>query len=258
MQISAKDKSPIISSLSKHKGSNTCILLGSGPSINNISDSHWERLKRHDLWTVNNWVYHPTVVPDFYHVETKWYGYEILKRRFDEKNILYRDCRFIFPWRKTITLKDETKHRLKDVVFDGASKYEYRMQKRDPKRTHKVFSANYNFHPRLITKSYDMSLTSVFEMIYRMGYQRIVTFGVDLNNSLYFWTNRPECGKVHHQTNKEHEGKNPDLPHATHRILHFILDFNSRHMKPHGREICCGHENSALSDYLRILRPEEL
>ena len=59
----------------KYKNSDTAVFLGSGQSINNISMQEWVVINKNcDLWTVNNWVYHPFVVPDFYMVESKWYG----------------------------------------------------------------------------------------------------------------------------------------------------------------------------------------
>lgn len=237
--------------------SDTCVFLGSGRSINNVTDEQWAALRRFDLWTVNNWVYHPTLVPHFYHVEAKHYNYEILQRRFAQKKKLYRHVNFIFPRGKTILVNGK-RRLLHAVVFPGAKKFDYAMTGRDMKRTHAVFSAKYEMDPDILTKSYDMSVTAIFELLYKLGYKRIVTFGVDLRDSFYFWTGRPECGEVHHQTNKAHEGKDPNEPHATARILNFIIDFNFRWMRPNGREICVGHEDTALYPYLRLRRPENL
>lgn len=254
-----REESLIIKALIDYKKSDTCVLLGCGRSINNITDKQWTSLQRHDLWAVNNWVYHPSIVPDFYHIEAKHYDYALMKRRLYEKRDLYKDVKFIFPIGKTIKQENGVRLPLKDVVFEDSIIFEYGMQSRDSKRTHKVFNAHYKFHMAIITKSYDMSMTAIIEMIYRLGYHRIVMFGIELNNSYYFWTgNDPKYGEVHHQSNKSHEGKNPDEPHATHRILHFILDFNSRWMQPEGKEICIGHRDTVLNEYLRYLKPEEL
>ena len=237
--------------LKKHRRTESCVFLGSGSSINRISNKMWGWIQSHDIWTVNNWVYHPKIIPNFYHIESKWYDYYILKRRFEEKKKKYTDCNFIFPKDKFIRMKDNTRELLSDIVFLGAKKFTYKMQSRDPKRTHKIFTANYKINPEVFTKSYDMSLTMLFEMMYKFGYVNIILFGVDLFNSYYFWTGRPECGEVHHQTNKSHEGKDPKLPHATHRIKDFIIDFNNRWMKPEKREIFVGHKDTELFGYLR-------
>lgn len=240
--------------LKKFKKSDTCVFLGSGSSINKITPAQWHWIQSQDVWTVNNWVYHPKIVPNFYHIESKWYDYYILKRRFEEKKKQYADCNFIFPAGKYIRMKDDRRELLSDIVFKGAKKFTYKAQARDPKRTHDILTANYKMHPSLLTKSYDMSVTLMFEMMFKFGYKEITLFGIDLYNSYYFWTNRPECGEVHHQTNKAHEGKDPKLPHATARIMQFIVDFNKRWMKKNKKEIFIGHEDTALNGYLRLKR----
>lgn len=241
--------------LKKFKKSETCVFLGSGSSINRITPKQWGWILSQDVWTVNNWVYHPTIVPNFYHIESKWYDYWILHRRFEEKKKRYENCNFIFPDRKYIRFRDGSREKLSDIVFKGAKKFTYNMIARDPKRTHEMFNANYKMKSNALTKSYDMSVTLLFEMMYRFGYVEITLFGVDLYNSYYFWTGRPDCGEVHHQTNKAHEGKDPKLPHATAQIFQFIVDFNHRWMKPNKKEIFIGHEDTTLNGYLRLKKP---
>lgn len=227
------------------KSSSRCVFLGSGSSINRVTPEQWKRLLCFDKWTVNNWVYHPFIVPDFYHVEVKYYNYRLIQRRLFDKQDAYRDTHFIFQNGKTIKV-DGQRLPLHEVAFEGADKYRYYVQSRDPHRTHKKFNADYA-PDKIITKSYDMSLTSVFEMMWRVGYKEVILCGVDLNNSLYFWTGGdPIYGEVHHQTNKAHENRPPESPHATHRITDFIVDFNRRWMKPHGRNMYVINEDSAL------------
>lgn len=248
-----------IQQLSTHKKSNIAVLLGSGKSINDITDDAWDIIKTCDTWAVNNWVYHPTFVPDFYHVETKWYGYDIMKRRFEEKKEQYKNTIFIFPKGKTIKMKDGRKEKLHEVVPQGSIKYHYPMIGRDNKRTDRVFNANYVMHPAVITKSYDMSMTSIFELLYRSKYDKIITFGIDLNDSFYFWTGGDKkYGEVHHQTNKAHENKPPERPHATQKIQDFVFDFNNRWMIPNGKEIFVGNKDSDLCKGLRHTTMQEL
>lgn len=236
------------------KKSDQAVFLGSGPSINTITDEQWNKIiLEYDAWTVNNWVYHPWFVPDFYHIEVKWYDYELMQKRLLEKKDQYADVNFIFPMNKTIGMQDGRRLPLHEVAFEGARKYHYAMRGRDHKRTHDPFNADYKMHPRVLTKSYDMSLTALFELLYKMGYKRIVLFGVDLDNSRYFWTGGdPIYGQVHHQTNKAHEGKDPNLPHNTHRIAEFIVDFQYRWMRPANRSIVVGHKKTALYGKLRM------
>jgi hypothetical protein len=241
--------------------SNTAIFLGSGSSINEITPEQWDVLKRFDLWTVNNWVYHPAIVPHFYHIEVKHYNYKLIQKRLKEKRYLYRDVNFIFPKDKTIRLLSRKgNHYIRDVAKGFKNIFEYRGLVRNPKRTHNPFNANYIPDPVRLTKSYDMSLTAVFELMWKMNYERIVTFGIDLRDSYYFWTGGDtKYGKVHHQTNKAHENKPPAQPHATFLVKDFLIDFNRRWFRRHKKEgIFVGHISTALYPEIPWKKVEEL
>jgi hypothetical protein len=214
----------------------------------------WIRIiNNFDIWTVNNWVYHPSVVPDFYHIECKWYNYQLMQRRFLEKRKMYANVNFIFPWRKTVKMKDKSILPLHQVAPPECRKFHYRARARDIRRTHPVFTADYKPTIKAVTKSYDMSMTSVLEMMFHFGYRDIILFGVDLKDSRYFWGDGdPKWGEVHHKSNKEHEGKDPNEPHATHRIKDFIVDFHRRHCEPNGRGIYVGHKDTALYPDLEL------
>jgi hypothetical protein len=230
----------------------TAVLLGSGSSIRNITDDQWHAIGQYDTWTTNNWVYHPFFVPKYYMVETKWYGYDILQRRFKQKWELYKDTHFLFGYGKRIRMQDGRRPYLRDVVPRDAKRWEYTAIPRDAKRTHQPFTAEYTPKDHSLTKSYDMSMTLMFELLYKMGYEEVVLFGIDLHDSYYFWSGgEKQYGEVHHHTNKEHEGKDPKAPHATHRIADFIFDFHERWMVPTKRNIFVGHQNTMLFPRLK-------
>ena len=156
------------------KKSDTCVLLGSGPSICDISEKEWEVLGKVDTCALNNWVYHPTFVPNFYFIEVKWYNYDLIKRRLAEKFEEYKKVVFLFPKGKgirnpntNITLP------LKNVAEGFPTRIEYNIASRDRKRTHEIYTANYAIKTSKFTKSYDISITCVFEFLFRMGYKKI-------------------------------------------------------------------------------------
>lgn len=237
----------LILSLSTYKYSDTAAILGSGKSINSISCDAWAKIIIScDTWAVNNWVYHPYVVPDFYMFETKAYAYDLLKKRLKEKSYEYRSTKFLVPHNKLIKGRP-----LIDVIPSGHYAFEV-PQKRRGDRADARYTADYPFCTNLLTKSYDMSVTVLFELLYRLGYKRVVTFGIDLNDSLYFWSSgHTKYGEVHHLWNKQHEDRDPCSPHSTYRIKEFIDDFNTRHFIPNGNEIFVGHKNTALFPDLR-------
>lgn len=212
-------------------------LLGSGPSINEITSVQWKRLQqRTDLWAMNNWIYHPDIVPDTYVIETKWYGYDLLKRRLAERRDDYADVDFVFQRDKQIRMKDGTCRFIRDVVWPEANVYEFDIITRDPKRSCFLTDANYKRHPNALTKSYDISLTHVLELIRRVGYSTIILAGIDLYDSRYFWSDGdPKWGEVHHITNKAHEGRNPSEPHNTAMVTGYIVDFSDKLWAAGGR-----------------------
>ena len=53
---------------SERKNSDEAVILGSGPSINDLDEKY---LKGKDIWTSNMWYFHPTIIPDFWHMEIK-------------------------------------------------------------------------------------------------------------------------------------------------------------------------------------------
>jgi hypothetical protein len=232
-----------VSALSNHKKSDVAVFLGSGQSINAMTPEQWEVIHACDKWTVNNWCYHPTVVPHFYHVELKAYDFGIVQGRLLEKRKEYRNVKFLIPGNKP---------KLANAIPPECEVFTYDFRARSTKHSKfldpKDIDANYVIDPKILTKSYDNSITLVIELMYKMGYRAVYLYGVDLQNSYYFWTggSKKVYGTVHHQTNKEHEGKDPKLPHNTYRVKNFIVDFNSRFMLPAQRAIYVGHTKTAL------------
>ncbi len=238
-----------LNELRREKKTRIAVFLGCGPSINDVTEEQWKCLTKYDIWAVNNWIYHPTIVPDFYHVELKHYDFDIMKRRIEEKEAQYRNTNFILPKKKSF-----------DLCPVGYKIYTYVTKSRDPKRTHVIFNADYKPAPGFVlTKSYDMSITAIFELLYNFKYELVYIIGIDLYDSRYFWTGgKEEYGEVHHQWNKEHENKDINLPHNTYKIKDYIVDFNKRWMLSNGRKICVGHKNTLLYPEIEYLSSEKL
>lgn len=243
----------------QHKKSDIAVFLGSGSSINRITSEQWKKIESLDKWTINNWVYHPSIVPDFYHIEVKWYDVLLVKERLQEKRHLYENTNFIFRKGKHVKLENGTYVPVCSVVEGFKNVFEYEVIIRGGKYAPIPCNADYKIQKDILTLSYAVSLPSVIELIYKFGYKCVVFFGVDLLNSYYFWTGGdPKYGKVHHQTNKEHEGKDPNLPHNTVKVKDFIVDFNQRWMIPSGKEFVVGHKDTLLYPELRCVDLETL
>lgn len=212
----------------KHKKSDTAVVLGSGPSINSLSKKDWEKLRTFDTWAMNNWIYHPFFVPKFYTIEAKHYDFNILKRRLDEKKKEYHNTIFLFR-KHSIKMPNGDRPALWKMAKDFPYIYLFKRKPRKGiKRSDDDWNSRYEIDESVLTVSYDISITGLLELLYRMGYMRIILIGVDLYDSRYFWTDGGEkYGEIHHNTNKEHEGKDPNLPHNTIGIQNYIIDYNS-------------------------------
>lgn len=242
-----------IEKLSKYRRADTAVLLGSGSSINRITPEVWEKIRLCDTLALNNWVYHPFFVPDFYMIEVKGYDYPIVRRRLEEKQEHYQNCNFIFPAKKMVRQKELPPIPLESVVPWDSKRFVYRAALRNAKRKGSI-DARYRPHPVILTKSYDVSITIALELLWRMKYNTIVLYGVDLLDSFYFWSSgASEYGEVHHLTNKAHEGKDPTKPHATAVIKGFITDFSQRWMWGQHRQMYIGDERTLLHPEIPLI-----
>jgi len=228
----------------------TCVMLGSGPSINKIDAYGWKKIENYDTFAWNNWVYHPTFIPRFYALEVKKKrNFAQIGRRFKEKWNLYLNVNFL--------IHKSSEQSLSYVVIKGMPNiYLVKFVRRDKKRTHKVFTADYQMNRKCLTASYLTSITAYIELLYRMGYTTIVLYGVDMLNSYYFWS-FGEFGETHCKWNKQHLNRNPKLPHSTHQVKDFIVDFDRRWMRPEGKKIVVGHKETALYpelEYMNFLK----
>jgi len=234
------------------KKSHIAVFLGSGASVNDITEEQWSILTRFDLWAVNNWVYHPFIVPDFYHIEVKKYDALIVKERLTEKWSKYKNVNFVIPkpkGEKSLVL-DTIGHEKQSKIYT----YDFNKRGAHPLRSSaQIIDANYDVKSPILIKSYDASVTLLIDMLYKFGYKHIILVGVDLSDSRYFWTGGDSkvYGRVHHQWNKQHEGKSPNSPHNTFHVIYFIVDFNNRHMKPNRKEIFIQSKKSLLYKYMR-------
>ncbi len=225
-----------IKNIYKRKGSHTAVFLGSGPSINNITEEQWKFIDKADTWAVNNWVYHP-FVPDFYHIEVKKYDKDIVKSRIAARGDDYRDTNFI--------VNQDRKYIL-DVIGPQENIYLYKMHKINVVKKSIVPKYTPSNNPDILICNLNSSITMLLELMCRFKYKKVIFFGVDMYDSRYFWTDRPEYGKTHCQWNKDHEGKSPDAPHNTAHIKNFIVWFSKKRMSKHGGAFFVGHKDTTL------------
>tara|TARA_R100000234_G_scaffold40732_1_gene24405 strand:- start:12904 stop:13611 length:708 start_codon:yes stop_codon:yes gene_type:complete len=198
------------------KNSNEAIFLGCGPSINDLSDSDWQKIKKMDIWTSNNWFIHD-VVPDFYHLEVKMHrNGQFAKDMVAKKHGEYKDVNWIL---------DITRPYLFDIVRPDVYKNIFGY-----KKTYRGNDGNYTPSEHMVQVSCMASITIILDLMQKMGYDKIYFCGVDLYSSEYFWTNNDKY--LHHKiphliaTCKPDE-RSPSDPHTTLKTAQFIKEFGS-------------------------------
>ena len=203
-----------VQELVKRKKSNEAIFLGCGPSINKLSAEQWEKIKKMDIWTSNNWFVHD-IVPDFYHLEVKLHrNGEFAKKMVAKRAEQYKNVNWIL---------DATRKYLFDIVqpkqFDEIFLY---------KKKYRGDDGFYTPDNSVVSVSCGASITIILDLMQKMNYNKIYLCGVDLYSSEYFWTDNKSYG--HHDipylisTCKPDE-RSPTAPHTTLKTARFIKEF---------------------------------
>lgn len=234
----------------KHKGSDVAVFLGCGKSINNITPAQWKAISKFDVWTSNNFIYHD-FVPDFYHVEIKrnknldiWTHW-----RHDIKGKKYDNVKFI--------IKDHPKRKFLLDAVGRKSKYVYGYHMKKINVKAKGTLPNYKMGSRHLTCNCNASFTMILEMLYKFKYKKVIFFGVDLDDSRYFWSDmnfnrggkaskrraKYKGEKVHCNFNKNND---PNKPHTTSHLVPYIVGFNKKYMNKIGCKMYVGHKKTLL------------
>jgi len=196
------------------KKSKNAIFLGSGPSILDLKDNDWQKIKQMDIWTSNNWFIHD-IVPDFYHLEVKMHrNGPFAKQMIEFKKDDYKDVNWIL---------DETRPYLFDMVKEGWFKNIFSYKKKYRSNDGRYFPDDNH-----VQVSCMASITVILDIMSKMDYEKIYFCGVDLYSSEYFWTNNSEYEKYDIpqliKTCKPDE-RNPKDRHTTFKTAKFIKEF---------------------------------
>tara|TARA_R110000824_G_scaffold118226_9_gene270434 strand:- start:9211 stop:9912 length:702 start_codon:yes stop_codon:yes gene_type:complete len=205
-----------VSDLLEKKNSKEAIFLGCGPSINDLSESAWKKIKEMDIWASNNWFIHD-VVPNFYHLEVKLHrNGDFVKKMVKAKKDEYKDVNWIL---------DLTRPYLFDTVKEGEYENIYVYEK-----TYREEAGFYTPSPDKVYVSCMASLTIVLDLMQKMNYEKIYFCGVDLYSSEYFWTGKEKYEKhgIPYLISTCKPDERPSTaPHTTFKTAKFIKEFGS-------------------------------
>lgn len=239
----------------QYKNSDTAVYLCSGSSINNITESQWNKISKVDTWTLNNWVYH-SFIPKFYHIEGKNPYKKILKERLDLKKDEFNNTNFIVNSNRYGNL--EIVENQKNIyLYDTIIKPEASFVKHNP-IIHLKYEPSINPNI-LIMYNLSSSAAVMLDLLWKFRYKKVIIFGMDMYNSKYFWTGKPEYGETHCQFNHDKvKTKTQNDPHKTYKIKDYIIWFCKEWMSKIDCEVFVGYTDTLLYPDLEYFNVEKL
>jgi len=262
-EITDLDKGTVL----KYKNSDTLFILGSGSSIEEVTEKQWDIIAKNDSLAFNWFIYHK-FIPKFYHIE---YDRSLFFREFQKSAIKKR----AFDYRNT-------------VIFVH---HIARKRGMHPRFMPDFFPFNpkccFYKYPNIIKKPTIQPLTAedfkngfqirgclnlMLYIAYKMNYKNIVLMGVDLLNHIYFyddyekypdaqWMERYNYNWADKETRKnvlyaglkiDKNGKIYD-PRKGRRPFHeIILAINQYVFEPKNIKLYIGTKKSLLSNFLPL------
>ncbi|MEX2411819.1 MAG: hypothetical protein WD607_10720 [Candidatus Paceibacterota bacterium] len=180
----------------KYKTSDTVFILGSGPSINNITESQWNKIAECDSIGFNYWFAH-NFVPDMYVFQipvtdsAKVKMASILTDKFDQ----YKNIPFILRGSGLANGHLSSAKELKYLLQKLKLYYlcEYPISSRcsiSPDLLFRYMDAlgfmTYGNISEFIPK-WRSTIGLILMLVYQMGYKNIVLCGIDMQDNDHFW-----------------------------------------------------------------------
>jgi len=261
--------------LSKDKKSETLFILGSGSSVNELSENQFSHIAKHVSIGINLWVAHD-FVPDAYSFEAG--GFPPLEneipqmlqmgRELARPEVLLREPKVLLlrpnsPSRTSQFLPIPEALTAHTFVYGRSNVPELQIQiaergTRDFLRSYLRFRA-----PRHALPDNGASVVRMIFLALALGFQKIVLAGIDLNRSSYFWysdgaiTSRPELSSIFPRPVGEHHGTTETVkrPHDTKALIVWIRralrDFT-------GAQLYVASSSSSLAKDLTLYPWEDL
>ncbi|MGH9492093.1 MAG: hypothetical protein ACRD2K_01205 [Terriglobales bacterium] len=185
--------------LEQRKTSDTLFVLGSGPSINQISGERWQAIARHDSVGFNFWVFHP-FVPKMYFMESIYRERDRVTDRYLEKYdacVRARGAEYGSTLKVVSGLHERGRHHVWDWPGEWKEGFKAVCDLPGPARTEREFErmlrylggrgafAGWARLPYLFKHA--SSVTTMIALGLRMGYRKIVLCGIDLGVHQYFY-----------------------------------------------------------------------
>lgn len=225
----------------QYKTSDTIFILGSGPSINDISDKEWKKINMHNSIGFNWWFVH-TFVPSFYLFQAASEGMlNILHDKYSE----YRSVPFLLRGshfaQGKIDFTDKRIHLLKNNDVFYVREYPIHSScSIDIELLFKYVEAlgifSFNQISSFVPK-WRCTLGLLISLSYQLGYKNIVLCGMDMHGADHFWDNEkynaikekydlPEKGKSNLKTFTDNSYSKNTVPEYVYKLREWMYKKN--------------------------------
>lgn len=181
-------------SILDYKKSDTIFLLGSGPSINNLTPQNFSDIKKHDSIGFNFWFAHE-FVPNFYMMQVLKEKPSPMLDLFCDRIDDYGKVSFIIRGsalakgmfdlddKRLIKLKEKTVYFLNEYPIAGRCRIEI------DTLIDYMHALGFLEHGRIgdFVPKWRGTLGLLVSLAYQMGYKNIVLCGMDMRDSNHFW-----------------------------------------------------------------------
>jgi hypothetical protein len=258
------------SRLSRYKTSDTVFILGSGDSINDISDRQWAHIDNHDSIGLNRWPIHdftPTYYVFEHHMNPEqeqfnrkhWEMIDSVEEDYREIPIIIKDTSAV---RDRLSPADVPKWLRGDLIISADSAFSQVVDWSAPQRKnekllqyldYKGYFDRGNFKVLYRKRS---SISYLLHLCTLLGYENIVLCGVDLTDSGYFFDNekyenkdvpipwRPFRRNDDQEKIETHKVNDPEFGELT---LEKVIDaMNNIVLKSRGIDLFVENKSSAL------------
>jgi hypothetical protein len=175
--------------LSKFKKSNTLFILGSGPSINLVSERNWEKIAKADSIGFNKFMAH-NFVPTFYHSEAEMSYLDTTIEVFNIRKKDFKNIPIIFnAWHWDIInngIKDLNFLNKENLYFSIPRRYTGLNENELSDMLYKIYN-NILYRKETFLFHHSSSLILMITFAVMMQYKEIVLIGFDLYDNNYFY-----------------------------------------------------------------------
>jgi len=250
-KLSEKGVGPCIDevSLERKKSSETVFILGSGSSINEISDAQWKQIDQHDSIGLNRWPIHD-FVPTYYVFEQHLSPDEPKFNKMFWKMIEavgedYRDIPVILKDASAVTDRlepaDLPKWLREKLIISCDSAFPQLVAWSSEEKQHRRLLRYLDYKCYFDRQSYRLlyrkrsSISYLIHLAVVLGYDTIVLCGVDLTDSKYFFESEQyqdsdipipwrSFRRERDGTDETHKVNDPELGRLTLENIVYMLD----------------------------------